>query len=450
MILPAEILDHVLSFLQDDAKSLRICFKASSSIVSLVERHLYAHIILLPREPGDDHNDDHVRLNRSQLAVLLAKKPHIARYVKSIRVVIMSIDCGAWTLENDQAASTEQDASEPSEDSEPPYLPALKAFTLDYAPSDGSREVSWNLLPVPLRSYMKKMIHVPSIEQVSLRRIQGFPSQALNGCPRLHRLHLCGGWCTDLKEATSTSNQDENLIRPEIHHFQVGRGLYQMHNLASWFPQEPHDLASGTPDFSCLRSLEFRSKRNDFTLLSQMLNVCAETLEELTIDLGKKFSTAYAATISSLDLTPSKSHPISGTSVRNENFRMYEFTVPFTSQILEEIIQTRGGCALRSVVVKIHFSRLSYRSPSLAEMDFSSLAHIARPGSASRVDALSSSSPSVVSPSVGFLISPTKGGRHNSQEQVLLDVQRNQSLGPLVKDGKISLGFINEAWYYRG
>ena len=53
MVLPAELVDHIFSFLQKDIPALKACSKALPSYSRLAERYLYAHIEL-EQEVGND------------------------------------------------------------------------------------------------------------------------------------------------------------------------------------------------------------------------------------------------------------------------------------------------------------------------------------------------------------------------------------------------------------
>jgi len=46
MALPAELLDHILSFLQSDPETLKTCSESHPSLSQLAEPYLYAHVLL--------------------------------------------------------------------------------------------------------------------------------------------------------------------------------------------------------------------------------------------------------------------------------------------------------------------------------------------------------------------------------------------------------------------
>jgi len=51
MVLPAELIDYIFSFLQNDPSALKACSKAHPLLSRLAERHIYAHIVIDPRAP---------------------------------------------------------------------------------------------------------------------------------------------------------------------------------------------------------------------------------------------------------------------------------------------------------------------------------------------------------------------------------------------------------------
>jgi len=51
MVLPAELVDHIFSFLQNDPSALKACSKALPLYSRLAERYIYAHTVIDPRAP---------------------------------------------------------------------------------------------------------------------------------------------------------------------------------------------------------------------------------------------------------------------------------------------------------------------------------------------------------------------------------------------------------------
>jgi len=79
---PPEIIDHILSFLQWDHATLKVCAQVHPSISRLVERHLYAHLAV-----------QNINYNREaylplDLFKLILDNPNIAKHARSLRIVL--------------------------------------------------------------------------------------------------------------------------------------------------------------------------------------------------------------------------------------------------------------------------------------------------------------------------------------------------------------------------
>jgi len=57
MALPAEILDHILSFLGSDTAALKRCSESHPSLCQLAERYLYSRILLTTNNSSDQGGD---------------------------------------------------------------------------------------------------------------------------------------------------------------------------------------------------------------------------------------------------------------------------------------------------------------------------------------------------------------------------------------------------------
>ncbi|KAF9525916.1 hypothetical protein CPB83DRAFT_512942 [Crepidotus variabilis] len=242
MSLPTEILNHILSFLRRDVKSLKACARASPLLVPLAERHLYAQIVLLPRLSGDVFSDHDLYFNLSQLAKLIRTRPHVAPCIESIRVMITYQDLMAWLY---------PPISGFADHGSPPHLPSLKVFAVTLR---GLRfkPIRWNLFPETLRAYLENMIHLPTIEEITIQGVLGFPLKILNGCWKLGSLELDGGGCILDPKAIQLSSPPEGIIshppRVRLRHLYLQRGDGPIDEIVSWLkPERPH-LAVGTPE----------------------------------------------------------------------------------------------------------------------------------------------------------------------------------------------------------
>ena len=79
MALPAELLDHILSFLQSDPETLKSCSESHSPLSQLAEPYLYHHVLF--------KTDESEQLFKPEnLAELLSKRPYIAHYIRSLEI----------------------------------------------------------------------------------------------------------------------------------------------------------------------------------------------------------------------------------------------------------------------------------------------------------------------------------------------------------------------------
>jgi len=72
MRLPAEVTDHIFSFLRKDTLALKACSKAHPLYSRLAERYLYAHIVIDPRAP--------------EVCNLILENPRLLDYPRSLEI----------------------------------------------------------------------------------------------------------------------------------------------------------------------------------------------------------------------------------------------------------------------------------------------------------------------------------------------------------------------------
>ena len=84
MNLPAEILDHILSFLRSDPVALRACCESHPSLSKLAEPYLYARISLRTDDMFPEQN-----LSVFDLSKLLSNSPHLVHYIFSLHIVFV-------------------------------------------------------------------------------------------------------------------------------------------------------------------------------------------------------------------------------------------------------------------------------------------------------------------------------------------------------------------------
>jgi hypothetical protein len=159
---PPEIIDHILSFLQWERATLKVCARGHPSLEKLVERHLYAHLTV-ERSPSlisDDYEP-------SDLLKCIVDSPNIANHVRSLRISVFRGDC------------------QPLE-SILPMVTQLQAFSLS------GISVGWDDLPESFRTAITNCLRLPTLTNVNISNINSFPLSALDHSSSLKRLSLSG------------------------------------------------------------------------------------------------------------------------------------------------------------------------------------------------------------------------------------------------------------------
>lgn len=245
-MLPPEILDHLFSFLKSDPSALKASARAHPAFSRLVERHLYAHItVSCTNEAPNEHTFSSIQLRK-----LLSDKHHISNYVYSLEIL---------------ANRLEDSPLFPHEESDlaiPPILgqlPNLRRVVLR------SRGNFWELLVEELRRAFLECLRLPSIKEVSVRGLYGFPLSALHDCSGLKYL-LIEGECSHL-DATS------NRLFPPLESLSV-YNCSTLTRFVAW------------AKLGALRSLEFQgTSQQYFDKLPELLEACSGTLTSLVLGL---------------------------------------------------------------------------------------------------------------------------------------------------------------------
>lgn len=240
-MLSAEVIDHILSFLQSDPASLKACSESHPFLSRLAERHQFAHIVL--RQPL------HTEFTR-----IFADRPHLFIYVRSIQLNI-----GNW---------------DPKLLSILPKLRLLKRIELS-----GERGVFfWDRLPESSRRAFLNCIHSSSVDDVCISNISGFPLSALNDAKPLKRLTLYKWWEKGGRPQLNSSTSDK-LQLGTLSLEEIGKNALQ--NVIAWAP-------------TCtLRSLEvsygdklLTINNNPYDLIPSLLAACSDSLTNLQLSVG--------------------------------------------------------------------------------------------------------------------------------------------------------------------
>jgi len=260
MALPAELLDHILSFLRSDPETLKLCSESHSLLSQLAEPYLYYHVLLKTDESEQLFN----------LIELLSKRPYVAHYIRSLEIHVGGSHDKETQQRRLQGISTIL-----------PYLLALKAVTLNHTPLPF---FGWEAQPESFRQAFLDCLRLQTMQDVCIKQVYGFPfGSALNGrCKSIRSLTVSGG----LWGRSSNPPQINNL---DMDGLLTNQGLPLkslcikscegpfLYGFAAWF------ATCG----SQLQSLEFSSsQRFASDSLPMLLTSSSNSLTRLDIDLG--------------------------------------------------------------------------------------------------------------------------------------------------------------------
>jgi len=241
MLLPADPIDHIFSFLRGDRPTLKACSEAHSLYARLAERHLYADIVVRTKNPSAV----------SELHKKLSNDSHILDYAR--------------TLEIDSSQA----------DLEPPRLVALSIMSM--IPRMANL-ISLTLCEIPCShdmyedflSTFRTCLQQSTIEAVCLYRFYDFPLSVLDSCKSLKKLTLSD--CTAMPDDRSGSpHQSLETLR-----------ICGDHN---------SDLLFWTMGrVTHLTSLELRNVMDDYdwTTFSELLTACSNSLKRLQLGVGSQ------------------------------------------------------------------------------------------------------------------------------------------------------------------
>ena len=264
MMLPPEIVDHILSFL--DPLTLKKCIACCPELSDILERHLYANITLQDAES--------CQLNPCfQLVKLLSHSPHIANYVRSLTIRVTQPPFHRrGCIQDVEIVSILQDK-----------LQRLERVCL--APAYEKSAVRWSDMHENTRAAFLMLPRLPTLKEVSIRDIEIFPLSTFDECQNITRLLLRGHSCH-----SDTLNWEGQSPYPQLD-FLSGNFRHS----DTWQVQSPYPRLDFLSLESCpptlipwvgsrtLRSLDFRV--DDPDMFQELLEVCSDTLTSLNVDL---------------------------------------------------------------------------------------------------------------------------------------------------------------------
>jgi len=241
MIIPLDIVDYILSFLQPDQPSLISCLKAHPLLSNLVKRHFFVETglrnftVSIP-DPFFYH---------SQLYNILSTEPHIANYIRTLYIELRP-PCND---ENRAEAYRETSLILAN-------LPLLHKIVLY---SNLEKFLTWGHLDESFNNALIKCLRLPTLKKFSVA-ISNFPLDILD---RFHSLDELSLVC-DIQPFSSHLPPVDTL---RLYKFQT-LGIALMWAISD----------------NCLRSLVLLNfGNNDILMLAQMP---IDTLKELTLDLS--------------------------------------------------------------------------------------------------------------------------------------------------------------------
>ncbi len=181
MILPAEIIDHILSFLQNNSAALKACSKSHPLLFQIAERHLYARISLWT---NDDDSWDWT-FKTSDFIKLLSHSPRVVHYIHNLEILVIGYQPDVMRRLQEISAIL-------------PMLLALKTIFLEHY-----YEYRWNALPESFHLAFLDCLRLPSMVEVWISRVPDFPFVVVltGGCKTITSLTLrdCLWSCPDQK-----------------------------------------------------------------------------------------------------------------------------------------------------------------------------------------------------------------------------------------------------------
>jgi len=244
-MLPAEIVDHIFSFLEANPFTLQKCIECCPGLAKIIERHLYANITIC------NTRSYHPQIMSCfKLWELLSHSPHIANYVRSLTIKVTRppffrsryiLDVDAFLILQDK-------------------LRRLENVCLASAYKKPA-ELLWPNVHENIKTAFLTFLRLPTLKEVSIKHIGHFPLTVFDQCQNITRLLLQGDFY-------------QSDIRVEAPYPQL-----DFLSLGSCPPAIIPWVKSRT-----LRSLDFRVDNPD--TFQQLLEACPNTLVRLNADLN--------------------------------------------------------------------------------------------------------------------------------------------------------------------
>lgn len=275
-VLPWEMIDYILSFLRNDPHSLQACAKVNQDFHDLADRHFYHQITLHNFPPSDAYH------TAAQLIQTLHASPHIAAYVKCLRIFITNP--GMWKRFRVRSMKVEELAPILA------LLPQLTALSIN-GMRDG--KINWHKLHSSFQTALIALVSSPHLTNITIHEIDAFPLLSLLRSPSLKHLSITG--IVDTR-SEYTSRLVENFgltkIASDIVCYPTGPRLRSMYVGPQTFPlpdrqpdligQKHHFL-----DMSELKSLTVAQQfPADMDRMAAILHLCSNNLRSFYFHTG--------------------------------------------------------------------------------------------------------------------------------------------------------------------
>ncbi|KAF9525887.1 hypothetical protein CPB83DRAFT_885296 [Crepidotus variabilis] len=392
-ILRPELLDQIFGFLEFDLVSLKNCALASLSLYHEAERHLYKHIELLPttrRGKGIAFC-----VTQSQLLQLLVAKPHMTNCIQSIYMEITPEDLFIPIQSDDDYADVKTSPTPP--------LPSLCSLTIcsfkpEHCPDWSEVKRDWTCVEKSFRIFWEGLMYLPSIEEVTIRDVYGFPLAILDYCQNLKRLNLFNLLLSTTSLPLRAPPSQEHLSPLlQVRYLSLSDNEDGLSVLLEWLTES---TALTATKCSLLRTLEFQPQSlGCFNSILEFMNTCR-------LGLMSSFRTSYTPFDSPSgewsNFYPSPPlemefpslpnlHKLSifadilydTTQGPNGVHRRYVSSLPAIGEILRRFHNTAVANALKTIDIHLTVLTDAWDSPVLADIDFAPLASVLSQNSAS-------------------------------------------------------------------
>jgi hypothetical protein len=337
--LPPEIFDKIFSFLHSDPGTLKASREAYPVLSGIIDPHFYAHITVHNLNSINQHS-----FHAPDLLKLLSDDAHIAKYVRSLQIVIN------WPVvvprRNSTWCSFKDDEIVPILT----LLPRLESLIL------WSRGVRWNLLQESFRTAFSNCLRLLSVKEASVQGFQDFPLSTFNSCKSLRYLSLDGKF--------EFTNQSGNPPRSNKSPYPRLESL-SIHNC----PKPALTNIIAWVNTSGLRFLDFRFARLDeFKMLPQLLHARSASLTSLELGFGRDCKRLITNSFSKPLLSP---HPT--VQKTNDPFDSGSYVDLSAFPLLEDITIHVSLCSSPVISRSLNNSSLPGLTELLQSVPFSSV-----------------------------------------------------------------------------